>query len=355
MKVLFLSNNLKRAGKEKQIFLLTKGLEKYGIDFKIVLRFNTIDYPVPNERIIILKKNKGLGLIIRLRNIFKAYGPDIIHAWEGAFSLAGCISAIGLNIPFINGSIRYSRKFPVYSKTFLIQQILSKLSTVTVANSLSGLEGFTFVRNKKHRVIENGIDIAKDITYYHEKTINFAGHFNIGMVASFSEAKDYETLIKTGMILLAEGYNIQLTLVGDGPTQKNCMQLVPAKYNIFINLPGQLKDPLNSIKYFSVGVLLSHKDHAEGMSNSIMEYMAMKKPVIATNSGGNPELIVDGDNGFLIDLEDSKTLKEKLVFLMKNPEFAAKMGQKGFERIKENHNVSIYTQNWLDLYNEIAK
>ena len=65
----------------------------------------------------------------------------------------------------------------------------------------------------------------------------------------------------------------------------------------------------------------------EGISNSIMEYMANEIPVIATNSGGNKELVKNNSSGFLIDEGDIKSLIEKIKFLIDNPIESKKMGK----------------------------
>jgi glycosyltransferase involved in cell wall biosynthesis len=66
------------------------------------------------------------------------------------------------------------------------------------------------------------------------------------------------------------------------------------------------------------------------LSNSIMEYMACELPVICTDSGGNRELVVDGETGFIIPPEDVDSFTEKLLFLKNNPDISHRMGNEGY-------------------------
>ena len=73
---------------------------------------------------------------------------------------------------------------------------------------------------------------------------------------------------------------------------------------------------------------------AEGLSNALMEAMAARLPLIATRVGGNPELVRDGENGFLVPYGDARALAEKLVLLLSDPQRMAAMGRRGRERVE---------------------
>jgi glycosyltransferase involved in cell wall biosynthesis len=73
---------------------------------------------------------------------------------------------------------------------------------------------------------------------------------------------------------------------------------------------------------------------SEGFSNVILEYMAAGKPVIATNVGGNKELVVDNVTGFLTPKGDENSLAEKIIMLLLNEKLRTEMGKKSREIIK---------------------
>jgi glycosyltransferase involved in cell wall biosynthesis len=73
----------------------------------------------------------------------------------------------------------------------------------------------------------------------------------------------------------------------------------------------------------------------EGLPSSILEAMAMKKPVIASSVGGIPEVVKHEETGVLIPPQDSKALADAIIFLLNNPDIAVKIGQAGYNRVQD--------------------
>ena len=111
------------------------------------------------------------------------------------------------------------------------------------------------------------------------------------------------------------------------------------------------KDVFGYISYiFNVGVLLTNsKIINEGISNSIIEYMALAKPVIATNGGGTNEIVIDGWNGFLIDYGSADQLIEKINILYSNRQLANDIGINGQKIIKDKFNIVNMSQQYISL------
>jgi glycosyltransferase involved in cell wall biosynthesis len=95
------------------------------------------------------------------------------------------------------------------------------------------------------------------------------------------------------------------------------------------------------------GVLTSF---AEGFSNSILEYMAARLPVVATQVGGAGEAITEDENGFLVESDDDKAMAEKLIWLLENPEKARRLGENGRKLVEENFSCAAQLKNTLTLY-----
>jgi glycosyltransferase involved in cell wall biosynthesis len=106
------------------------------------------------------------------------------------------------------------------------------------------------------------------------------------------------------------------------------------------------------INCFDVAVLATFE---EGISNSIIEYMALQKPVIATNGGGTCELVKDGITGYLVREGDIYELAEKIEFLLNHPDVGLKMGAEGKMRIIEEFNFEKMVHGFKDEYEEILK
>lgn len=90
---------------------------------------------------------------------------------------------------------------------------------------------------------------------------------------------------------------------------------------------------------------------SEGLPRVILEAMALRKPVIASNVGGIPDLIKDGQNGFLFEVGNVEQLAEKLRILLQNKDLAVKMGERGRELVYDKFSNKKYIENYLRMIN----
>jgi len=92
---------------------------------------------------------------------------------------------------------------------------------------------------------------------------------------------------------------------------------------------------------------------AEGFSNSILEYMAAGKPVVATKVGGAAEAVIEGETGYLIASDDDAALAERLIELLDDPQKAAAFGGAGRKIAAEKFSTQAQLDKTLDLYNSL--
>jgi glycosyltransferase involved in cell wall biosynthesis len=117
---------------------------------------------------------------------------------------------------------------------------------------------------------------------------------------------------------------------------------------------GIRNDVESIVTIFDIGILLTDLEkHGEGISNSIMEYMALGKPVIATDGGGTKELVIDGETGFLIPQKSPKLLAEKIDYLLNNEPLRKRLGTKGKERIQKEFSLDKMVSEHIKLYEEL--
>ena len=167
------------------------------------------------------------------------------------------------------------------------------------------------------------------------------------MVARFDKRKDYAMFLASAKKILETRNDVTFLTVGDGETLHNCMNLVPAKYKEYIRFLGKQSDIESLINIFDIGVLVSYE---EGISNSIMEYMALGKTVIATKHGGNEEIVINNKTGFLIKSQDIDDLSKKIEYLLDNKDVAGVMGRCGKERLEKEFNLEKMTESYIKLY-----
>ena len=93
----------------------------------------------------------------------------------------------------------------------------------------------------------------------------------------------------------------------------------------------------------------------EGMPNAILEAMILKKPIIATNSGGVPEIIKDGYNGLLVKEFSSDEIYEKVVSLYKNKEGRRRLGINAYNTAIKKFSPETETEEWYKIYKKARK
>jgi glycosyltransferase involved in cell wall biosynthesis len=94
---------------------------------------------------------------------------------------------------------------------------------------------------------------------------------------------------------------------------------------------------------------------AEGFSNSILEYMAASRPVVATDVGGAREAVVDGLTGYLVRMDDDKAMADRIIYLLRNSEVATAMGRSGRQVVEEKFSCEAQLEKIETLYDRLLK
>jgi glycosyltransferase involved in cell wall biosynthesis len=255
-------------------------------------------------------------------------------------------------VQLVNGSIRNA--FANGGLRWKLEKMLLRLSDYRLANSKAGLlsRGFT-LDSPRNFVIYNGFD------YSRIERVSCAG-FNgfstdhrkiVGMVATFSDFKDYTTFFLAAKEVLRKRSDVMFLAVGDGKNFEMYRQMVAGQGDS-IKLLGKLKNVEECVAWFDIGVLSTF---TEGISNSIMEYMALRKPVIATDGGGTNETVLDGVTGFLVPQRNPDALARKIEFLLDNPSVARSMGVEGRKLLERKFSLRQLVDRTLFLYESALK
>lgn len=313
-------------------------------------------------KIYSLKQKTGIRyqLPIELMNIFKNEEITIVNTHNFYTCLYGIIAAYMAKVPVI---IHGEHGLVLQDK--LRRRIVSRYLTifadviVSVSNDLKK----TIVRDvgiRKNKIvsIENGIDTNKyDSRFYGSANRPIPGVKNgdivIGSVGRMSPVKDYKTLIYAFEKALKLFPKLKLLLVGDGPAKEE-LQVIGETLGIGekIIFTGSRNDVDKLYPCMDMFVLTSL---SEGMSNVILEAMASRLPVIATDVGNNNELIDNGKTGFLVPVANPGELARKIYYLSSDLKNSKKMGNAGYERVKANYSLGIMVSRYEKLYGKWLK
>ena len=210
----------------------------------------------------------------------------------------------------------------------------------------------------KIKVIRNGINLSRfgkriDAVVKKKELGIHANHSIVGIIASLTQVKNHKTLIKAVPFILQSVPKVTFLIVGDGPLMNQHQNLVRqlGLQDAFIFL-GNRDDVPSLLSIFDVSVLCSLY---EGISITILESMAAGKPVVATNVGGNPEVVKDGVTGYLVPQENPNELAKKIIHLLRNPKLAERMGNAGRTLVEKEYSYERMAEETRQLYRDIEE
>lgn len=348
-------------GKERRLTELMKILPSHHIDFELVVMSNDFHYKeVFNLGIpihyLIRKAKKDISIFGKFYSICKKFNPNIIHCWDSMTAIYSIPASLLLNITLINGMITDIQTKKGYFNQFYLRSKFSFFfSKLIIGNSYAGLASYDTPKYKS-KCIHNGFNFDRVKIEFHDQLIrsylNISTKYIVGMVASFSNLKDYKTYLSAAVSVLKERSDITFLSIGSGTDTIECSNLIDNNYSDNFRFLGKQQGIESLTHAMDVCVLASF---SEGISNSILEYMALGKPVIATNAGGTNEIIIDKITGFLINTSDTDALAEKIKILLNDDLLRKEMGQAGEKRIQESFSIKKMVDEYISVYAELKK
>lgn len=304
-----------------------------------------------------LQKREGIDcpLYLRLARLLRDKNIGIIHTHNPApwfyAVIAGKLAGVKVSVHTEHSHLFFEQK-----KMMLAEKLLSRLTDVVISDSqkvtrfLIDKQG---VDAKKIVTIFNGIDLGMfqtkiDVEEKKRELGIREGSLVIGNVARLEPVKNHQYLLDVFRHVTEQLPQAVLVIAGGGSQLKDLKRKV-LEWGIVdkVYFLGTRGDIPELIKTFDVFALTSK---SEGMPLSLLEAMACGKAVVATDVGGNPEVVVDGVTGFLLPLNDTHRLSEALISLLKNAELSKKMGMAGYKRAKELFSLETMVKRYEDVY-----
>jgi glycosyltransferase involved in cell wall biosynthesis len=239
-----------------------------------------------------------------------------------------------------------------------LRYLLNHLSWLVAVSRVTGQEfeqiGFP---GSKILYIPNGVEIPVDRRSLRHHM------FHAVTTARISREKGIDVLLKAWANLSPNEKDLRLTIIGDGPLRYEMERIVRdlgiAETIEFTGWVNNVKEYLQQTDIF---VLPSR---TEGMPNAMLEAMSYGIPCIATNVGGNMELLerkgeeilrgryVIGKNGLLINPDDVKGLTEAILFFLRNRNEREEMGKRSRQFIQENYSIDWVAERYISLYQSV--
>lgn len=366
MRIIYFIDGLIAGGRERRLVELMKGIKSgLKIEFELVIMNPEIHYQQVFDlgiKIHYLNRaiKKDISGFYKFYKICKYFKPDIIHCWDSMTAIYSIPTSRLLNIKLINGMVTDAPvNLNVFNKFWFRTKIAFFFSKLIIGNSKAGLKAYN-APSKKSIYIYNGFDFkrAKDI----EKPEVLKAKFNIKskyivlMVGAFGERKDYDSFIEAAKLICDKREDTEFIAVGDGKDFNRISEKIKIGFNGRIKLVGRQSDVESIINISDICILATNaKFHREGISNSILEYMAFGKPVIATSGGGTDEIVEDSKTGFLINPFNPCQLAEKIEVLLSDQALRTNFGKAGQERIKTRFSIDNMVSEYISQYKMTLK
>jgi glycosyltransferase involved in cell wall biosynthesis len=333
-----------------------------------------VDWPrnfvsrLEQQRILVHSLNMKEGVpdlrsVFRLRSIIQNFQPDVVHCHMYHSNILGRITRLFCPMPVLictahNLKEASRRDGPTWHKE-LLYRITDSLSDKTTIICKAGYDRYLrvgAVPRDKLLVIPNGIDMD---TYARSEQRRRSARHALGIGSEFVwlavgrlvKQKDYPTLFKA--LTLMDRKSFVVLIAGSGPLEKKLREDC-ARYELnecirFCGTQEEILDLYNAAD----AIVMSSK--CEGLPMALLEAASMGLPAVATDVGGNSEIITDGVTGYLVSPGEPAELADALRRLMMiSPACRRAMGLAAQQHCRDYYSIAAVMDQWLTLYEAMS-
>ena len=284
--------------------------------------------------------------IARIAQLIRRRGVKIVHSTDFNTNLLGLAAARLSGAKAIVSRVDLGHLRSGFGKWHReAEKLNARLADLVVANADAVRE--VCIREEGCKpdnvlVVRNGLDLARFDALAAQglqKPLPVPdGVPVVAVIGNLWPVKGHRTLVEAVAQLPQSLHHVRFICAGEGPEQDFLQRrIAELGLGARIHLLGHRLDVPALLMRAQAACLCSS---AEGLSNALMEAMASRLPIVATRVGGNPELVRDGENGYLVPYGDAAALAAKLTKLLEAPEQARAMGMRGRQRVERELSLS---------------
>ncbi|MBW4027383.1 MAG: glycosyltransferase [Acidobacteria bacterium] len=316
--------------------------------------------PVQHFDLHTLKSITGLREMARVVSWIKAQRFDVLQTFFSDSNLFGPLLGRLSGIPVITGTRRCLSDPAQLPKPWsqLIYQFRNAMVDNVIANSMAVMQSVLDVERfspSKLDVVYNGVDlqalrVARHQGHQVRSELHIGKeHLLVGNISGLRKVKGLPTFLKAASIAAKNDPKLRFVIVGEGDMRPMLEQMITSEgLEEVVSLVGAQHDVRPYLAAMDIAVLCST---AEGLSNSLLEYMAAGLPIIATDVGGNREVV--GDVGILIPPEKPEDLASAILSL-RSADRRREMGQNAYQNVGR-FDIRIAEQRMADHFRRYAQ
>jgi sugar transferase (PEP-CTERM/EpsH1 system associated) len=365
-KIVHVTFDMKIGGAERVIYNLVEHTDASKYDVSVLCLNQPIgpfgiELQEKGYKVAALDRQPGLdvSLVGDVRRYFIDDGIRIAHCHQYTPYVYGLLAAklSGCKVIFTE----HGRFFPDERKIkrVLINPALSCLTdhvTAISAATREALVHFENFRRDKIKIVYNGIDGSRFIpskdSHLKKKLGISPDAYVLGTVARLDPIKNHPMMMKALKNVKESFPDTTLLIVGDGPERRTLEALVSELgLSSRIIITGFREDTHLFYGIMDVFLLTSF---SEGTAMTLLEAMAAGLPCVVTNVGGNPEIVREGETGFIIPSGDESALTSRISLLLQDEDLRKKMGQAARKRFEENFTVDKMVREYEKIYDQLT-
>lgn len=349
-------------GGQRQSFFLVRELQKKGYPCRFYVQPNSPLYKKAEQEglpVFPLKVRSEADIIavLRLARQMKKANCVLVHSHDAHAAAVSAMAASRAKVPLrvISRRVDFPLKNNYFSK---IKYRRDVDRIIAISEGVKKVLVSCGIDKKKIKVVPSGIDYtpfenvsSKD--YLHREFGFGKNDFLVGIVAHLADHKGHKYLIEAAGILKKKAPNIKLIIVGKGPLRMELDQKVKEvgveDIVLFLGFREDVPQIMASLDLFVLSSYL------EGLGTSILDAMASHLPVVATEVGGIPEVVIHEKTGLLVPPKDPAALAKAILRIYNDRKLAYSYGENGYRVVHEKYSSRAMAKKVIKEYEIIAR
>jgi glycosyltransferase involved in cell wall biosynthesis len=355
IRVALLIDTLELAGAEKQLVTVATGLDRHR--FAPVVICLTAKGPYEQELrqadvpVLFVGKRHKVGFLAyrRLRALLRRERPDVLHTWMFTCNLYGRLAARGLPVATLASEV--AADVGKSSFRLAVDRWLAPSTDAFYVNSAVVARFYherCDIPLAKMTVIPNGVRVAEMAPVPRAALGVREDAFLACCAGRLSPEKGFDRVIEALGASALRGRNVELVIAGEGPS-RGALETLAASRGLAdrVHLLGHRDDLPGVLRAADAFVLSSLH---EGMSNVLMEAMAVGIPCVTTPVGGVDELMVDGESGMIVATSAPEPIAAALVRLIDSPDLTGRLATAARDRMSSSFSIEANVRRFEALY-----